>query len=159
MGQHYTGNFLTQFSLTKIRATLEIIFLCKVVHGLWVNIVQVIFLCNVGTDRSRQHCVGYFPAKTYLHDLGQHCTSNFLMLPKKYLDNIDQTIFLYNVVPAWLIQHCIGYFPYKSCLLAMGQHCPCDFLVQCWPRKIRTLLQIIFLFKFVYGLCSDRWVK
>ena len=96
-----------------------------------------------------------FSVKTCLRALGQHCTSNF----QTYLDHIDQKIFLCNVVPAWSIQHCIGYFPQKSCLFAMGQHCTVDFLVQRWPRKIRTLLQIILLCKIVPGLCSDRWVK
>ena len=37
---------------------------------------QVTFLCNAGTCRLRQHCIGYFPAKTFLCTLGQHCTSN-----------------------------------------------------------------------------------
>ena len=27
---------------------------------------QVTFLCNAGTCRLRQHCIGYFPAKTFL---------------------------------------------------------------------------------------------
>ena len=155
MGQHCTGKVLAQCWPTLIKLILQIIFLSKVALGLWVNISQVIFLCNVGTGRSRQHCIGFFPAKTCLRALGQHCTSNF----QTYLDNIDQTIFLRNVVPAWSIQHCIGYLPHKSYLFAMGQHCKGDFLVQCWPRNIQTLLQIIFLCIVVCGLCHDRWVK
>ena len=43
------------------------------------NIAQVILLHNVGAGRSRQHCIGYFPAKTYLCALDQLCTSNFLV--------------------------------------------------------------------------------
>ena len=89
MSQNWTGKVLAQCWPTLIKIALQIIFLCKVVFGLWVNIAQVIFLCNVGTDRLRQHCIGYFPAKTYLHDLGQHCSSNFLMLSQITLDNID----------------------------------------------------------------------
>ena len=155
MGQHCTGKVLAQCWPPLNKTTLQIIFLCIVILGLWVNIAQVIFLRNVGTRRLRQHCIGYKRVKTCLRALGQHCTSNF----QTYLDNIDQKIFLCNVVPTWSIQHCIGYFPQKSCLFAMGQHCTVDFLVQRWPRKIRTLLQIILLCKIVPGLCSDRWVK
>ena len=36
-----------------------------------------------------------------------------------------------------------------------GQHCTGDFLVQCWPRKIQTTLQIVFLRKSVCGM----WAK
>ena len=94
----------------------------------WVEatIAQVIFLCNVGSGRSRQHCIGYFSVKACLCTLGQHCTSNLqccAMLHQMYLDNIDWATFLCNVVPAWSIQHCTGYFLHKSCILAIGQHC------------------------------------
>ena len=34
--------------------------------GLWANIAQVIFLCNVGPGRSRQLCIVYFPEKITL---------------------------------------------------------------------------------------------
>ena len=40
---------------------------------------QLIHLCSVDTSRSRQHCIGYFPAKTCLYTLGQHCTSIFFV--------------------------------------------------------------------------------
>ena len=76
------------------------------------------------------------------------------MLSQTYLDNIDQTIFLCNVVPACSIQDCISYFSHKSCLFAMGQHCTGDFLVQSWRRKIWTPLQIMFLCKVVFRLCT-----
>ena len=123
------------------KTTLQIIFLCKVADGLWINIAQVIFLCNIGTGRSKQHFIGYFPAKACLCTLGQHCTSNFLVqcclrriwrTLTSWLDNIPVQ------VPEWSIQHCIGYFPHKSCLLAMGQHCTGDFLVQSRPWQIQT---------------------
>ena len=39
-------------------------------------------------------------------------------------------------------QHCIGCFPYKSCLLVTDQHLRGNFLLQCWPRKIQTKLQL-----------------
>ena len=42
-------------------------------------IVQVIVLCNLGPNRPRQNCVGYFPSKPLLRALGQHCTSSFLV--------------------------------------------------------------------------------
>ena len=51
----------------------------KVVLRLRINIAQVVFVCNVGTCRSRQHYIGYFPAKPCLSALGQYCTSNFLV--------------------------------------------------------------------------------
>ena len=69
-----------------------VIFLCNFISvvfgqhwldcGLWDNIVcigQVIVLCNAGASRPRQHCVGYFPAKTCLCDRGQFCTNSFLV--------------------------------------------------------------------------------
>ena len=64
-----------------IQTKLQIIFLCKVVWAVGINTAQVILLCNVGAGRSKQHCIGYFPAKTCLHALDQHwhCTSNFLV--------------------------------------------------------------------------------
>ena len=89
--------------------------------GLWVNITQVIFLCNVGTGRSRQYRIGYFLAKTCLRALGQHCKNNFLR----------------NIAPAWSIQYFIYYFPHKSCLLATSQHYTSKNFVQCCPRGSR----------------------
>ena len=119
---------------TKIRVTLQIIFMIifKVVHGLWANIAQTTFSCNASTSRLRQHCIGYFPAKTCLCNLGQHCTINlhvqccirriWATLTRQYSNAV--------FAPAWSIQHCIGYFSHKSCLFTMGQHCTGDFLVQ-----------------------------
>ena len=79
MDQYQRDNSPAQCWPTKIRITLQIIFLCKVVHGIWVNIAQVTFLCNAGTCRLRQRCIGSFPAKTCLYSLGQHCTNNYLV--------------------------------------------------------------------------------
>ena len=70
MDKHYIGDFLVQCWPRQS---------CKVVLGLWINIAQLVFVCNVGTGRSRQHCIGYFPAKACLSALGQYCTSNFLV--------------------------------------------------------------------------------
>ena len=64
------GDFLVQFLPRQS---------CKVVLRFRINIAQVVFVCNVSTGRSSQHCIGYFPAKTSLSTLGQHCTSNFLV--------------------------------------------------------------------------------
>ena len=72
MDQYYWSNSLAQCWPTKIRITLQIMFLCKVVHGICVNIAQVTFLCNAGTCRLRQHCICSFPAKACLYALGQH---------------------------------------------------------------------------------------
>ena len=63
MGQHYTGKVLAQGWPLLIKTTLQIIFLCNFVLELWVNIAQVIFLCNIGTGTSRQYSIGYFLAK------------------------------------------------------------------------------------------------
>ena len=70
MGKHYIGDFPVQCWPRQS---------CKVVLGLWINIAQAVFVFNVGTGRSRQHCIGYFPAKACLSALGQHCTNNFLV--------------------------------------------------------------------------------
>ena len=134
----------------KDQVTLLIIFPCKVVHGQWINIAQVAFLCKVSTGRLRQHCIGYFPAKRCLCAMGQHCTT----LSETYLDNIDQTIFLCNVVPAWSIQRCIGYFSHKFFLFTMAQHCT-D------PERSGHHCRIISIAKLfmdfaVIGGCNDR---
>ena len=85
MGQHHTGKVLAQCWPTLIETTLQIIFLCNFVLELWVNIAQVIFLCNIGTGTSKQYSIGYFLEKTCLRALGQHFTSNF----QTYFDNIN----------------------------------------------------------------------
>ena len=103
LGQYSTGNFLVQCWLRHIKTTLciygyfpakrwlwyvvsanttPVIFLCNVVSDVlgqhWLDcvlwIVQVIVLCNVGRSRPRQHCAGYFPARTCLCTQGQYCT-------------------------------------------------------------------------------------
>ena len=54
MGQHCLGNFLVQCWPRQIQKTLLIIFLSKVVCGMWKNIVQVVFfrmLAQVDQDR------------------------------------------------------------------------------------------------------------
>ena len=79
MGQCYRGNSLAQCQPTKNRITLQIIFLCNVVDGIWVNIAQVTFLCNACTRRLRQHGIVFLSAKTCLYALDQHCTSNYLV--------------------------------------------------------------------------------
>ena len=142
MGQYYRGNSYVQCWPTKIRVTLQIIFLCKVVHGLWINIAQATFLCNVSTNRLRQHCIGYFPAKTCLCNLGQHCTINLQMqcCLRRIWATLTRQYSNAMFAPAWSTQHCIDYFSHKSCLFAMGQHYKDDFLVHCWRRKIRTPL-------------------
>ena len=46
---------------------------------LWANIGKEIFRAWLAQSRSRQHCIAYFPVKTCLYALGQHCTSNFFV--------------------------------------------------------------------------------
>ena len=52
---------------TKKKATshlkLQPVFLRKHVYAFWANTVQVVFLCNVVSEGSMQHCIGYFPHK------------------------------------------------------------------------------------------------
>ena len=107
VAQHCKGNFLMECWLRQIKATLYMVIflqkedyvvwtntapvnvLCNVVSdifgkhwlewGLWANTVEVIVLFNVGTSKPRQHCTDYFPPKTCLCAMGQHCISNFLV--------------------------------------------------------------------------------
>ena len=95
--------------------------MCKFVCGLWANITKVILLCNVGSGRSRQHCIAYFPVKIVVVIIRLKCfyVSMYLsvcpwaniaevifciMLPQMYLNNIDQTYTMlshhgqYNIV-------------------------------------------------------------
>ena len=52
---------------------LQRVFLQKHVGVPWANTVRVVFLCNVVSEGSIQHCIGYFS------HMGQHYTSNFLV--------------------------------------------------------------------------------
>ena len=150
LGQHCTNNFLVQCCLSRIWTTMT---------RLWVNIVcivRIIVLCNVAPSKPRQHCVGYFPAKTCLCAQGQYCKSFLVQrcLKCKYFDNIEYAMFVCNLVLAWCTQHCIDYFAKESCLLTMGQHCTGNFFAQYWLKWIKATLQIIFLCKVVHGLWS-----
>ena len=40
---------------------LKLVFMWKHVCALWTNTVQVVFLCNVISERSIQNCIGYCP--------------------------------------------------------------------------------------------------
>ena len=73
---------ITQCWPRQIQTSLQIIFMCKFICGLWANIALVIFLCNVGQARSRQYSQVIFPRK-------DDCV---------LWDNIAQVIFLSNVV-------------------------------------------------------------
>ena len=59
------------------------LFFCAKLFIVWTvgrpTLQRKIFLCIVGSGRSRQHCIAYFPAKTCLCAHGQHCTSNFFV--------------------------------------------------------------------------------
>ena len=167
MGRHSTGNFLMQCWPRQIDPD-KIVDYFSVQSCSWavgINIAQVILLCNVGAGRSKQHCIGYFPAKTCLHALDQHwhCTSNFLVQCCLRCRTILTRQYSYAMLSQHGQYNIVGYFPHKRGLFAVDQHFAHtgDFLVQCWPRKIRTILQIIFFCKVVCGLCNDRcrWVK
>ena len=59
MDQHYIGNPLVQCWPRQIQTTMQIFFV-QLVCEVWANIVQVFFLCNVGSGRSRQHSIWLF---------------------------------------------------------------------------------------------------
>ena len=118
MGQYYRANLLVQCWPTKIRIILQIFFQCKVVHGLWVNIAQVIFLCNAVSDIFGQHWQDNIPMQCCPVPvwLIQHCLGYFFIkivcLPWA---NITQVISLCNVDPE-RSRTIVDYFPLQSCL-------------------------------------------
>ena len=63
----------------------------KVVCQLWTNIAQVISMCNVGPDRSRQHCRLFFRARLFV-DRDQHYTGIFL--GQCWLKQIKVTLYM-----------------------------------------------------------------
>ena len=118
---------------------------------------QVVFLCNAGKGRSRQHCIDYLLAKTRLCTLGQHCPSNFLVqccrccrcFGQHWLDNIplqcgpstvDTTI--YKLFISWKLSVCHG--------PTLHRWFPCAMLTQKNPDTI------VFLCKVVCALWNDR---
>ena len=84
LGQHCTSNVLVQCYLRRILTILtrqyfypmlpqhgrynivQVIFLIKVVCLPWANIAQVIFLCNVGPERSGHYCRLFSSAKLFM---------------------------------------------------------------------------------------------
>ena len=63
LGQHCTSNFLYNV-------------VSDVFGQHWLD---NIFLCSVVSAWSIQHWIGYFPSKSCLLPMGQHCTGNFLV--------------------------------------------------------------------------------
>ena len=98
-----------------------IYFHLQVFCGLWAKNAQVIFQCYVGQAKSRQHFIGYSPAKKCLHALEQHCTSNFLKqyCLTTYVDNFNQAIFLHNVQQYVIFTYGIFTYVNKSCSYAV----------------------------------------
>ena len=84
LGLHSTSNFLVQCYLRSIWTILarqyfysvlsqhgrynivQVISLIKVVYLPWANIGQVIFLCNVGAERSGHYCRLFSSAKLFM---------------------------------------------------------------------------------------------
>ena len=126
LGQHCASNFLLQCW----PRLLSIIFLCKVVCGLWVNIAKVIFLYNVGSGRSRPHCIyRLFSCKNVCAPLANICTSIFLV----------QSTLHKNLVQCCLrgSRHCTGKILFNVVLILLGQHYTGKYLMQCCPRGSR----------------------
>ena len=126
---------ITQCWPRQIQTNSQIIFQYEFVCGLWANIAQVIFLCNVEQARSRQYFVSNSPARRLLRALGQHCTSNF---PQQcyltaYLDNFGQTIFLCN--PRSLSDNIAqGFYLCNGC-----------------SKSIKTTLNEVFSYAMLFG--------
>ena len=135
-------------------AKLKIIFLCKVVFGLWANTAQVIFFCSFGSGRSRQHHIYMIISLRKDDYVVQDKIAILIFLcPRQHLDNTDQSmdyglklgpqvIVFCNVEPSRPRQHSAGYFPAKTCLCTQGQYCRSNFLVQCCLIHIWTTQSI-----------------
>ena len=74
---------------------LQPVFLQKHVCALWANTVLVVFFCNVVSEGSIQHCIGYFPHK--------HCLS-------ARWANIAQVISLCSISSDRSSQNCTLFF-------------------------------------------------
>ena len=109
-----------------------VMFLCIVISavfgqhyldcGLCANIVCIaclIVLRNVGPRRPREHCVGYFPAKTCLRAQDQYCTSNFLV---QFLPDVFGQQCVYDIpMKEWLS---VNHWP------TLHRYFPCAILAQ-----------------------------
>ena len=129
MGQHFTGNFFAQCWPTQVKTTLQIIFLFKVVHGLWVNITQV-FSCEMLVHADQDNIS--FPVKTWLCALGQHCTSNcFVQCCPSMVDTTFYRLFSSQKLSVTMGQHCTGKTLVQCCSRGSRQHCIGKKHLQC----------------------------
>ena len=154
MGQNCMVDFLVQRWFRQIQKILQIIFLCKVVYGLWANIAQVFFLCKFGPARSRQHYIGYFPERG-LCALAHHYTNNFLV--QCCLRCIQTTLarYSYEMLPQHdqrnIIQIII--FCFSDLFYLEDNNIP----MQCCPSMIDTILpltNIALIVKILFQLFS-----
>ena len=135
----YTGNTLYNVGPYISSQNCRLFFCAKmfVDCGSSLIIASVILMCNVGSDRSKQNFIAYFPTKTCLCALGQHCTSNFSI--NFSISNCTSQHWLGNIpmqcCPSMVNATLHRLFPHKRCLLAMGKHWAGKNLVQCCPRS------------------------
>ena len=172
MGEHPTSNFLIQCwpnrSWKKCR-----LFLCAKLFLDWVNIARVVFLCNVGSGRSRQHgiwlfslrkddyvfCVNIAPVIVLFNFVsavfGQHWLDCGLWATFGHANIvcIVQVIVLCNVDPSRPRQHYVSCFSANTCLYAPGQYCASSFLVPCCFRRIWTTLAM----RYISMQCCPAW--
>ena len=103
---------------------------------LWATVAQVISLCNVAPNRTRQHC-RLFSCKNLFLGCGPTGTSNFLVqcclrriwttLSIQYSYAIQPHLNRHNIVQVLLLR----------CRLIVGQYCISKTLVQFWPSNSR----------------------
>ena len=120
------GNFLLQCWPRQIHTALQNVFLWRVVCV--GNTEQVFVMRNVSLDRSRKHCVGYFPAERCLHVLCANSTPGTPLI--KTLCNVVLEAPGNNAQQKVL-------FNFSFILILLGQHCTSKNLVQCCPRGPR----------------------
>ena len=101
---------------------LQRVFLQKHVGVPWANTVRVVFLCNVVSEGSIQHCIGYF----------------------SHMGNITQVISLCNVGSDRSTQNC-NYFFMQCCLWTVGQHCTSKFSCNIGSGRSKQHCSIAYL--------------
>ena len=133
------------------------------------NIDQIISLCNVVPAWLMQHCMAYFPYKSCLLAVGQHCTGDFfvqywprqiqttlsIIFMRKFVyglwTKIVRVIFYCNVDSGRSRQHCIWLFSSEKMTMRLGQYCISNFLVQFCLRRIWATLII----QYSYAMLSQ----
>ena len=149
------------------------LFLCAKLFLDLFNIAWVVFLCNVGSGRSRKHCIWLFslrkdhysfcaniPPVIILFNLvsavfGEHWLDCGLWATPGHANIvwIVKVIVLCSVDPSRPRQHYVGCFSAKTCLYAPGQYCASNFLVPCCLRRIWTTLSM----RYISMQCWPAW--